>query len=134
MRSMWIVDRAIANALPAVPRPLVRRFADRYMAGETLADAVATVRSLNEQGAMATVDVLGEFIRTPEEAEQTVAEYERVLEAIERERLDGNISVKLSALGLEVDRGLAYTNADRLVGRRRRAGDRSCASTWSTRG
>ena len=48
---------------------------------------------------MATIDVLGEFIRAPEEAEATATEYERVLDAIAAERLNANVSVKLSALG-----------------------------------
>jgi proline dehydrogenase len=110
-----LIDRAIATTLPMVPRPLVRHFAERYMAGETLDDAVATVRGLNEAGMMATVDVLGEFVRTPEEAAAAVAEYERLLAAIEREALDSHISVKLSALGVEVDPGLARTHAARLA-------------------
>lgn len=96
-------DRAIAATLPLVPRPVVRHFADRYMAGETLEDAVATVRRLNDRGVMATIDVLGEFIRAPEEAEATAAAYERVLDAIAAERLDATVSVKLSALGIEID-------------------------------
>lgn len=112
---MWIVDRVIAGALPAVPRPLVRRFADRYMAGETLEQAVATVRRLNAGGIMATVDVLGEFVRRPGEADATVVAYERVLDAIAEWGLDANISVKLSALGLEIDRELAADNAARLA-------------------
>ena len=61
---MRIVDRLIATSLPAVPRPLVRHFADRYMAGETLSDAMAAVAGLNRLGAAATVDVLGEFVTT----------------------------------------------------------------------
>ncbi len=112
---MRIVDRVIAGALPAVPRPLVRRFADRYMAGETLGQAVATVRRLNAVGIMATVDVLGEFVRRPGEADATVVAYERVLDAIAECGLDANISVKLSALGLEIDRELAAANAARLA-------------------
>jgi len=55
---------------------------------------------------MATVDVLGEFIRNPHEAEMTATEYERALDAIAAEQLAANVSVKLSALGLEIDRGL----------------------------
>jgi len=99
-------DRLIAASLPAVPRRVVRRIADRYIAGESLADAVATVRGLNALGAMATVDVLGEFISRPEEAEATATEYERVLDAIAAGQLDANVSVKLSALGIEIDRAL----------------------------
>ena len=81
------------------------------MAGETLEDAVATVRRLNSQDTMATVDVLGEIIRVPEEAEATTTAYERVLDAIAAEGLDANISVKLSGLGMELDDALA----DRMV-------------------
>ena len=110
---MHTFDRAVAASLPLVPRTLVRRFADRYMAGETLEDAVATVRRLNGQDTMATVDVLGEFIRVPEEAEATTTAYERVLDAIAAESLDANISVKLSGLGMELDDALA----DRMVAR-----------------
>ena len=113
-------DRAVAASLPLVPRTLVRRFADRYMAGETLEDAVATVRRLNGQDTMATVDVLGEFIRVPEEAEATTTAYERVLDAIAAESLDANISVKLSGLRMELDDALA----DRMVARVHAAAER----------
>ncbi|HET7172055.1 MAG TPA: proline dehydrogenase family protein [Gaiellales bacterium] len=100
-------DRAVAATLPLVPRPVVRRFADRYMAGETLEQAVATVRRLTDRGVMATIDVLGEFIRAPEEAAATATAYEQVLDAIAAERLDATISIKLSGLGIELDPTLA---------------------------
>jgi proline dehydrogenase len=106
-------DRVVAATLPLVPRPVVRHFADRYMAGETLEDAVAAVRRLNDRGVMATVDVLGEFIRVPEEAEATATAYERVLDAIAAERLDATVSVKLSALGIELEPAIS----DRTLGR-----------------
>jgi proline dehydrogenase len=106
-------DRVVAATLPLVPRPVVRHFADRYMAGETLEDAMAAVRRLNDRGVMATVDVLGEFIRVPEEAEATATAYERVLDAIAAERLDATVSVKLSALGIELEPAIA----DRTLGR-----------------
>ena len=60
---------------------------------------------------MATIDVLGEFIRAPEEAEATATEYERVLDAIAAERLDANVSVKLSGLGIELDPALRRPHA-----------------------
>ena len=114
------VDRLIAATLPVVPRGIVRRIADRYIAGESLDDAVATVRELNRLGAMATVDVLGEFISRPEEAEETATEYERVLDAIAAGQLDANVSVKLSALGIEIDRALV----DRTLARVLRSAER----------
>jgi proline dehydrogenase len=110
-----IVDRLIANSLPVVPKPLVRHFADRYMAGETLDDALATVASLNRMGAVATVDVLGEFIHERSQAVRTADEYIALLDAIARERLDSTVSVKLSALGLEFDPDLALELVTRVV-------------------
>jgi proline dehydrogenase len=110
-----IVDRLIATSLPVVPKPLVRHFADRYMAGETLEDALATVASLNRIGAVATVDVLGEFIHERSQALRTADEYVALLDAIAREQLDSTVSVKLSALGLELDPDLALELVTRVV-------------------
>jgi proline dehydrogenase len=110
-----IVDRLIATSLPVVPKPLVRHFADRYMAGETLEDALATVASLNRIGAVATVDVLGEFIHERSQALRTADEYVALLDAIAREQLDSTVSVKLSALGLEFDPDLALELVTRVV-------------------
>jgi proline dehydrogenase len=110
-----VFDRALAGTLPLVPRPVVRHFADRYMAGETLEQAVAAVRRLNDRGVMATVDVLGEFIRAADEAEATATAYEHVLDAIAAERLDANVSVKLSALGMELDPALADRTLARVL-------------------
>jgi proline dehydrogenase len=97
------LNALLARSLPFVPRPLVRRVASRYVAGETLEDAVATVRRLNAQGCLATLDVLGEDVVRFSETEETVAEYRRALDAIAEHRLDANISVKLTALGLKLD-------------------------------
>lgn len=93
----------LVRTLPLVPRALVRRIASRYVAGETLEEALAVVRQLNAEGCMATLDVLGEDVTRLEETEETVAEYRLALEAIERQELDANISVKLTALGLKID-------------------------------
>ena len=112
---MRIVDRLIANSLPVVPKPLVRHFADRYMAGETLDDALVTVAALNRIGAVATVDVLGEFIHERSQALRTADEYVALLDAIAREGLDSTVSVKLSALGLEFDPDLALELVTRVV-------------------
>jgi proline dehydrogenase len=113
-------DRLVAASLPAVPRLVVRKIADRYIAGETLEDAVATVRGLNALGAMATVDVLGEFISRPEEAEDTATQYEQALDAIAAGQLDANVSVKLSALGIEIDRALVDRTLARVLRSARR--------------
>jgi proline dehydrogenase len=110
-----LLDRAIVRVLPAVPRPVVRRLSSRYIAGTDLADAVRVVRGLNERGKKATLDVLGEEVETREEALAIRVEYERAMEAVEREGLDANVSIKLTALGLTVDRDLCGESVRALV-------------------
>jgi proline dehydrogenase len=110
-----LLDRTIVRVLPAVPRPVVKRLSQRYIAGPTLGDAVDVVRALNEEGKMATIDVLGEEISRREEASALLAEYEGVFETIEREGLDSNISVKLTGLGLNLDHDFCRENASELV-------------------
>ena len=100
---MRVVDRAIVRLLPTVPRPIVQRLSARYIAGPTLDDARRTVAGLNAEGKMATVDVLGEEVTRPEEAEAIASAYHSALDAIAGDHLDANVSVKLTALGLEVD-------------------------------
>lgn len=112
---MRLFDSLIARTLPAVPRPVVRHFADRYMAGEKLSDAVDTVRRLNRRGAAATVDVLGEFVTERSQATETVRQYLALLEAIRDSALDSHVSIKLTALGLEIDPQFARENLARVV-------------------
>ena len=100
---MALLDRAIARVLPAVPKPVVRRLSNRYIAGPELDDAVETVRALNEAGKKATLDVLGEEVQTAEEAAAIRVEYERAMDVIEDKGIDANVSVKLTGLGLKVD-------------------------------
>jgi proline dehydrogenase len=97
-----LLDKALVRVLPVVPRPVVQLFSARYIAGSTLADAERVVRSLNEDGKRATVDVLGEEIKSDDEARAIARAYRDVFTMIERERLDANVSVKLTALGLEL--------------------------------
>ena len=112
---MALLDRAIVRVLPAVPRPVVKRLSRRYIAGPELVDACRAVRSLNAGGKMATIDVLGEEITTPEQATALLEEYEDVFETIEREGLDSNVSVKLTGLGLKLDRDVCRGNVATLV-------------------
>jgi proline dehydrogenase len=103
---MSVLDLLVAAVLPVTPRFVVGRVARRYIAGETIADAVRVIRDLNAKGAEATVDVLGEFITEVSEARATAAEYGRMIDAIAREGLRANVSVKLTAFGLGLDDGV----------------------------
>jgi proline dehydrogenase len=110
-----MVDRAVVRLLPAIPKAIVRKISNRYIAGPTLDDACRVVRELNEAGKMATIDVLGEHLDNPEQARALVQEYDEVFDAIERNGLDSNVSIKLTALGLGIDRGLTLDNAEEVV-------------------
>jgi len=108
-------NRLLVTTLPLVPKAIVGRVASRYVAGETLDDALRVVRELNAQGAMATVDVLGEEVKEREKASAAVAEYLRVFEAIREGGLDSNVSIKLTLLGLKIDEGFCRDNVDQIA-------------------
>jgi proline dehydrogenase len=110
-----LLDRAIVRVLPAVPRPVVKRLSERYIAGSELADACRVVRRLNEQGKLATIDVLGEEAARRDEAQALVEEYMHVFETIREQGLDSGVSVKLTGLGLKPDREFCVANLERIV-------------------
>ena len=118
-----ILDRTIARMLPAVPKPLVHKLAQRYIAGPTLADACRVVRAANAAGKLATIDVLGEEITRGDEARAIARAYRDVFETIERQELDSNVSVKLTALGLKLDYDLCRENLESVVGDAARRGN-----------
>ena len=112
---MGIVDRAVANSVPIVPRPIVRRIASRYMAGERLEEAIETIRDLNEQGCLATVDVLGESTESERDAAEKLQQYKQVVDALEANDLSSGISVKLTGLGLVLDEALCRRNLEEII-------------------
>jgi proline dehydrogenase len=112
-----VLDRAIARLLPAVPKPVVRRISERYIAGTELEDACRVVERLNAEGKVATIDVLGEEIASPDEARAIARTYEDVFSTIERRGLDSNVSVKLTALGLKLGYELCRENLELVVRR-----------------
>lgn len=113
---MSLLDRTVSLALPAVPRPIVRHFSRRYIAGTSIEDAFRVVGELHRDGAMSTIDILGEFISTAGEARQNTEAYERLFRRIGADRLPhANVSVKLTALGLLFDRELCLASMRRLT-------------------
>jgi proline dehydrogenase len=110
-----ILDRAIVRLLPAVPKPVVQRLSERYIAGSELEDAIQVVRSLNEADKLATIDVLGEEITSAREAQAIAQTYEDVFAAIEREELDSNVSVKPTGLGLKLGYELCRDDLEEVV-------------------
>ncbi len=112
---MSVFSRLIVGTLPAVPKPLVWLVARRYVAGKNLADALATVSRLNREGMMATLDVLGEAATSRQHAEQAVDQYLEVLDAIDASKLDANVSVKLTLLGLNIDHDFCRGNVEKIA-------------------
>jgi proline dehydrogenase len=112
---MSVFNRLLVKTLPLAPKAVVGLVAKRYVAGSTLDDAFNVIRGLNAQGAMATLDVLGEEVSEREKAVAFTEEYIGVLHAIAREGVDSNVSVKLTMLGLKIDEGFCRDNVDRIA-------------------
>jgi proline dehydrogenase len=92
-----------------------RETASRFVAGETLEDAITAVRLTNRQNILGTLDLLGENTRTVEDAQSACRDILAILEKIRAENVDCNVSVKLTQLGLSLDTELAYRNLARIV-------------------
>jgi proline dehydrogenase len=112
---MSLIENTIVRTLPLMPRGLVRRFSSRYIAGESMDDALRVVRDLNARSILGTVDVLGEDILEASEAVTNRKAYGDLLTAMHEHRLDGNISVKLTAMGLKISRELCLEQMTELL-------------------
>ena len=112
---MSLFNRLLVTSLPLVPKPIVGRVAARYVAGETLDDALQIIRKLNAEGAMAPLDVLGEEVSERGKATASVDEYVRALQAISAQQVDSNVSIKPTMLGLKIDEGFCRDNIERIV-------------------
>jgi proline dehydrogenase len=98
---------------------LARRFAARFVAGETVADGVAALTALNARGITASLDLLGESVEGAAEAGAARDVYLQTLDQIRRAGADGNVSVKLTQMGLDTDEGLCVENLRAIIARAR---------------
>ena len=110
----WL-SNLIANVLPIVPKPIVGLFSRQYIAGESLDDAVREVKALIAEGMCATLDLLGEEVKQKEDSLKAVETYKQILQVINREKLDANISVKPTHMGLKLDKEFCFNNIKSLV-------------------
>ena len=98
-----------------MPKPLVGRIGRRYAAGEEIEDAIRVVEGLAGEGCLATVGMLGEFATDEGYTNESLAEYKRALDALEKQGLkDYRVAVKLTDLGLTLDRELCRTNLEEI--------------------
>ena len=105
----------MANALPYMPKKLIWIFSKRYIAGESIEDGLKACRELNKQGIEVTVDLLGEFISTIEQAEENKIKYLEIIDRFTSEGIIGNFSLKPTMFGLLIDKDLCYANIEAVI-------------------
>ena len=96
---------------------LAKHFASRFVAGETVAEALIAARELNAKGITASLDLLGESVYTEREARLARDEYLKLLDGIQESKLQANVSVKLTAMGLDIDHELCVAIMQDILGR-----------------
>ena len=101
--------------IPFMPKKLVWVFSKKYIAGEKIDDAIKAGRELNSGGIKITIDLLGEFITTLDEAAENKKAYLEIIERIQQEKIDGNYSLKPTSFGLLIDKEICYTHIREIV-------------------
>ena len=109
------LNNVIVSTLQLFPKGFVKRFAMRYIAGEYIEDANKVVRELNSRKMMATIDVLGENVSTREEASASSDAAIEVLKMIDENKLNANLSIKLTQFGLNIDKDYCFENVKRIM-------------------
>jgi len=99
--------------------PAARALARRFVAGQTVDDALEAARALNRRGLKVSLDHLGEHVARPDEAERAAEVYLRLLDAIAERRLDANVSLKLTQFGIDLDESACERRLERVVERAR---------------
>ncbi len=104
------LNNLIISTLQIFPKGLVKRFAMRYIAGEHIEDATRLVKELNSERMLATIDVLGENVTTKEDAISSSQAAIEVLRMIKNNKLNANLSIKLTQFGLNIDKDFCFDN------------------------
>jgi len=107
---MSLFNNLIVSSLPIIPKPIVGFVAGRYIAGAEFEDASRVTKKLNTQRIMATMDLLGEDVLDRSEAATAKDAYKEILRSIDREHLDSNLSLKLTQIGLKLNKSFCEQN------------------------
>ena len=110
----WI-NSSIVSMLRILPRWSIHPFAKTYVAGESVEETVLVVKKVNNLGFTCTLDILGEHVQSGAEAENITQEYCDLYDVIVNENLDCNISIKLTHIGLALDKNIAAENLVRIL-------------------
>lgn len=102
--------------------PVARRVARRFVAGETLDEAVAVVKTLRQRGILATLDYLGESVSSADDTVEVIRTYHLILDRIHTEQLDASVSLKLTHLGFDISEDLCVTNLRHILTRAKENG------------
>jgi proline dehydrogenase len=108
-------NKLIAAILPFFPKKFIWIFSKSYISGETIEDAMRVSKELNNENIKVTLDILGEFIRTPEEAEINKVEYLNLLDVSFKNGIDGNFSLKPTSFGLLFDKNQCLNHIREIV-------------------
>ena len=108
-------NKFIAAILPYFPKKFIWIFSRSYISGETIDDAMRVSKELNSKNIKVTLDVLGEFIKTLEEAEENKKEYLNLIDVSFKNHINGNFSVKPTSFGLLIDKEVCYTHIREIV-------------------
>ena len=108
-------NKLIAAILPYFPKKFIWIFSRAYISGETIDDAMRVSKELNSKKVKVTLDVLGEFIKTLDEAEENKREYLNLIDISTRNKLNGNFSVKPTSFGLLIDKEVCYQHIREIV-------------------
>src|SRR5918994_719180 len=92
-----------------------RAFGRRFIAGETVDDAIAAVRDIQANGLLSTLDYLGESVTSLGDADTATREYLHLIDAVDRAGVERNLSLKLTQLGLDVDRAMCVDNLRKIL-------------------
>jgi proline dehydrogenase len=91
------------------------RFAHRFIAGETMEEAIAVVRDLEGRGMLASLDLLGEGVRDEDEARKAAQSYMELLDCVAANHLNAHVSIKLTQLGLDIGREACSSNLELIL-------------------
>ncbi len=111
---MSLFNKSVSLFIDKIPPSAIAPFAKRYIAGPELSDAVNLTKKLNAKGAMTTIDVLGEFVSTVEQTVHFRNLAIKVLESIAENKLDANLSLKLTQMGLKISKALCLDNVEKI--------------------
>jgi proline dehydrogenase len=109
------LNKLIVSFVQLLPKSVVRLFSNKYIAGDKLEDAIRVTKELNLKGILATIDVLGESITSTAEAEIAKKECVQVLDAIRKQELKANLSIKPTQMGLMLNEDFCYSQVEELV-------------------